>query len=131
MRNRSSVVIVENNMVALIRRERNGKVYYVFPGGGIKENEKPEDAARREALEELGVIVKVEECIAQVEFNGNQYFFLSEIVGGEFGTGQGEEFTDKYKDRGTYLPVWIGIEKMLSMDVKPQEVALKIQSLYM
>ncbi|MBG9453387.1 DNA mismatch repair protein MutT [Lysinibacillus sphaericus] len=128
MRDRSSVVIIENKMVALIRRERDGMVYYVFPGGRIEDNEKPEDAARREALEELGV--KVKDCIAEVKFNGNQYFFLSEIIEGKFGTGQGEEYTDNNKDRGTYLPIWVEVEKMLSIDVKPKEVALKIQSLF-
>lgn len=130
MRDRSSVVIIENKMVALIRRERDGTVYYVFPGGGIENNEKPEDTARREALEELGVIVRVNDCIAEYKFNGNQYFFLSEIIGGKFGTGQGEEYSDSKKDSGTYLPIWVEIAKLLTIDIKPKEVALKIQSLF-
>gem|GEM_PF-7053547 len=55
VRDRSSAVIIENKMVALIRRERNGMVYFVFPGGGIEDNKKQEDGVRKEALEELGV----------------------------------------------------------------------------
>lgn len=34
----------------------------------------------------------VNECIEKVEYNGTQYFFLSEIVEGEIGTGMGDEF---------------------------------------
>ena len=129
MRDRSSVVIIENMKVILIQRNWDGSIYYVFPGGGIENGETPEAGAKREALEELGVEVKVNECISEVEFNGIQYFFLSEIISGTLGTGQGEEYRDKNRDRGTYLPMWVDIESLSSIDVRPNEVALKVQSL--
>ncbi len=128
LRNRASVVIIENNKVGLIKRFRDGTVYYVFPGGGIDIGEPPEDGAKREALEELGVEVKVNDCIAEVQFNGTQYFFLSEIIDGEFGTGQGEEYIDE--NRGIYLPMWVDLDKLSSIDVKPKEVSLKVQALF-
>ncbi|QOR64914.1 NUDIX domain-containing protein [Cytobacillus suaedae] len=130
LRDRASVVIIENYKVGLIKRIREGTVYFVFPGGGIENGETPEDGAKREALEELGVEVKVNDCIAEVEFNGTQYFFLSEIIVGEFGTGQGEEYIDEKRDRGTYLPMWVDLDKLSSIDVKPKEVALKVLSLF-
>ncbi|WP_375199562.1 NUDIX hydrolase [Bacillus sp. RS11] len=130
MRDRGSVVIVENDKVGLIQRIRGGSVYYVFPGGGIENGETPEEGAKREAFEELGVEVKVNECIAKVEYNGTQYFFLSEIINGIFGTGQGEEYADKESDRGTYLPMWVDIKRLSSIDVKPKEVAIKVQSFF-
>lgn len=39
MRHRASVIITENQQVALIKRIRNGSIYYVFPGGGIEIDE--------------------------------------------------------------------------------------------
>ncbi|MGM7684935.1 DNA mismatch repair protein MutT [Cytobacillus sp. Hm23] len=80
-------------------------------------------------LEELGVEVNVNECISEVEFNGTQYFSLSQIIAGTFGTGKGEEYTDENRDRGTYLPMWVDIESLSSIEVRPKEVALKVKSL--
>ncbi|MGE7625538.1 NUDIX hydrolase [Viridibacillus sp. NPDC096237] len=130
MRNRGAVVLVENNKVGLIKRNRNGSVYYVFPGGGIEEGENPETGAKRKAFEELGVKVNVNECIAKVEFRGIQYFFLAEIIEGSFGIGQGEEYTDENRNRGTYQPMWVDIENLLSIDVRPKEVVERIHFLF-
>ncbi|WP_077618222.1 NUDIX hydrolase [Bacillus sinesaloumensis] len=129
MRDRGSVVLIKNNKVGLIQRIRDGTVYYVFPGGGIENGETPEEAAKREALEELGVKVKINECIAKVEFNGIKYFFLSDIINGTFGTGKGEEYQDK-KNKGSYLPMWVDIDRLSSIDVKPKEVAAIVLSLF-
>lgn len=129
MRDRGSVVIIENGKAALIKRIRADSVYYVFPGGGIEKGETPKEAAKREAYEELGVEVKILECIAKINFNGTQYFILSEIINGTFGTGQGEEYSGIKRDRGTYLPIWVDIKRLPSLNVKPKEVALKIHSI--
>lgn len=129
MRDRGSVVIIENKKVLLIQRIRDGSIYYVFPGGGIEDGETPKDGAKREAFEELGLHVKINECILEVEYEGTQYFFLSDIISGTLGTGQGEEYTNINRDRGMYLPVWMDIERLSSIDVRPHECALKVQSL--
>ncbi|MBE4909800.1 NUDIX domain-containing protein [Bacillus luteolus] len=54
-RDRASVVIIDYFKVGLIKRIREGTDYFVFPGGGIENGETPEDGAKREALEELGL----------------------------------------------------------------------------
>ncbi|WP_353617943.1 NUDIX domain-containing protein [Bacillus sp. B4EP4a] len=122
MRDRGSVVLVENNKVGLIKRNRDGSVYYVFPGGGIEEGENPETGAKREAFEELGVKVNVNECFAKVEFNGTQYFFLAEIIEGTFGTGQSEEYTNENRDRGTYLPMWVDMKNYHSLTLNRKKL---------
>lgn len=128
MRDRGSAIIIEHNKVALIKRIKGGVTYYVFPGGGIESGETPEEATKREVYEELGIEVDVKECIAEISFNGKQFFFLGAMVGGTFGTGQGEEYTDE--EKGSYIPVWMDIDDLLSIDVKPREVAEQIQSFF-
>lgn len=124
IRNRGSAVIInrENRRIALIKRNREGIIYYVFPGGGIEEGETPEEATIREAYEELGVKIAIKDLIGIVEYNGMQYFYLAEIKDGKFGTGMGEEFTDQKRNRGTYEPVWLSFEECLSKDIRPREV---------
>ena len=124
MRIRSAVVIIENNKVALIRREKAGRIYYVFPGGKQEIGETIEQCAKREAFEELGVEVEIGELITQVPYNGIQYYYHAKIIGGQFGTGQGEEFTDTTK--GGYLPLWVELGSLRALDVLPQEVVERI-----
>lgn len=128
MRNRGSIILIEKGRVALIRRVFEGVTYYVFPGGGIEQGETPETAAGREAFEELGVKVSVKDCFAKLNLNGTQYFFLGEILEGVIGTGNGEEYSNKNRNRGTYEPMWVEMEALSKLDVRPKEVAEKIQS---
>ena len=129
MKDRSGVVIIENKKVALIQRVRAGVTYYVFPGGGIERNETPQMAAKREAFEELGVEVEVKECLCEVPFNGTQYYFLADIRSGVFGTGQGEEFSEETNVSGSYVPMWVDIETVHALDVRPTEVAVMLKSI--
>lgn len=116
MRTRAGVVLIEDDKVALIDRHRAGLDYFVFPGGGVDEGETPEQAAIREAMEELGVEVAIKQKVAVIHFGqSTQVYFLVDRVGGEFGTGTGEEYTDSDPDdpeEGVYIPVWMPIHEL-------------------
>jgi len=116
MRTRAGIVLIEDDKVALIERHRAGLDYFVFPGGGMDEGETPEQAAIREAMEELGVEVAIRQKVAVIHFDqSTQVYFLVDRISGEFGTGTGEEFTDSDPNdpqEGIYIPVWIPIEEL-------------------
>jgi 8-oxo-dGTP diphosphatase len=117
MRVRAGIVLIQDNKVALIERHRAGLDYFVFPGGGVDEGESPEQAAVREAMEELGVQVAIKQKVAEVQLGprSRQIYFLVEQIGGEFGTGIGEEFTDSDPDhpqQGIYIPIWMHIDEL-------------------
>jgi 8-oxo-dGTP diphosphatase len=116
MRVRSGVVLIEDEKVALIERFRGGSHYYVFPGGGVDEGETIEEAAIREMEEETGLHVSVRCKLAEIYFGlSTQHYFLAERLGGEYGSGTGEEFTDADPDdptEGIYIPVWMPLEEL-------------------
>ena len=117
MRTRAGVVLIEDNKVALIERHRAGLDYFVFPGGGVDEGESTEQGAIREAEEELGIQVSIKQKVAEIHFGrtSKHVYFLVERIGGEFGTGTGEEFTDSdpdHPEEGIYIPIWMPIEEL-------------------
>lgn len=55
----STAIIVQDGRVLMAkRREREGKLLWAFPGGGIEAGESPEEAAVREVSEEVGLEVQ-------------------------------------------------------------------------
>jgi 8-oxo-dGTP diphosphatase len=125
MRNRAGIVLIEDNQLALIERYKQGRHYFSFPGGGVDEGETDEQAAIREAWEELGIRVEVLQKAAEVvrENKRKQIYFLVKQVGGEFGTGTGEEYDEPNPERGTYHPMWMPMDEILNQNVVPHELA--------
>ena len=120
VRIRAGIVLIEDDKVALIERHRAGLDYYVFPGGGVDVGETSQQAAIREAREELGVDVVIQQQVAVIYFDqSTQVYFLVERVSGEFGTGTGEEFTDADPgdpQEGIYVPVWMSFDQLLQQE---------------
>ncbi|MBN1275582.1 NUDIX domain-containing protein [Candidatus Woesearchaeota archaeon] len=125
MKNRSRGLILEDNCLLLIRRIKNDRDYYVFPGGGIEAGETPEQCIKREAKEELGVTLNVLDLKYQLhEKDGSvQNFFYCTIKEGKIGTGIGPEFTHKdYSGRGQYIPTLTKVDSLENISLYPLEI---------
>lgn len=124
-RARVAAIIIRDGKIALIKREHStrGRLYYVFPGGGLEPGERCEDAVVREVLEETGLRVTVERLVIIVNRLGSeQHHYLVSITGGEFGAGTGPEFGGNYGS-GTYEAVWIDVPELLDYPVLPRRVS--------
>lgn len=127
MRVRAGVLLVAEGNLALIKRLRAGHSYFVIPGGGLHEGEFSEQAAIREAKEELGVEVKLGQLAAVIERieqeeSHVQLYYHAELRAGIFGSGTGEEFS-RPKDRGHYEAIWIPFEKLSQETIYPSVLA--------
>lgn len=86
---RVRAVIKTDSGYVMMHRIRDGKEFFVFPGGGVEDGESLEEAVVRECLEELGVTVKVESKLLEKD---DTLYYSAKILSGKLGTGTGEEF---------------------------------------
>lgn len=125
---RAGIVLLTDLGVAAIERVRDGITYYVLPGGQVDEGESVVEAAVREAHEELGVLVKIRGLVGVVNFGrSTQHYFWADPVGGEFGTGTGEEMASPAaSERGSYRAVQVERRQLAVRDVRPQSIAVAL-----
>ncbi len=113
-----------------VARNKEYKEYYSFPGGHLEEGEILEEGVIREIKEEFGINIKVIKKLYEFENKKRdmkEYYFLCEYIDGEFGTGDGEEYTDSpaYKDAGDYLPEIVKKEDIADLILLPPEIKEK------
>lgn len=132
MRNVVRAIIIENDSILVLKRVKNGETYWVFPGGGIDDGESNADALVRECEEELGLVVEVlkqafENIFVNKEFGEqDECFYYCRIVGGQLGAGTGEEYKPNSHYSGTYEPVWVSLNEIKNLDLRPLEMKKKL-----
>jgi 8-oxo-dGTP pyrophosphatase MutT (NUDIX family) len=118
-RPRAGVVLIVAGRIVLIERWREGMHYFVTPGGGLDAGESFEEAAAREAREELGVEIEIVAPAFEVEFGGRQVYFEGRILSGSVR----QKFFSEAKFRaGRYRPTWLPIAGLSDLDVRPPEL---------
>lgn len=124
------MLLVEAGSLAAIERVRDGLRYHAVPGGGCDPGERPEDAAVREAREELGLTVRLVGLAAIVWFRGNpQHYFVARTTGGRFGHGDGAELANPPESpSGSYRAVWLPLTDLVAADLRPKPLATTLQT---
>ncbi len=130
----AGIVPIKDGFVFMHRknviRNKEYKEYYTFPGGHLEIGETLEEGVIREIREEFGIQVRVIKKLYEIEnvkLNMKEYFFLCEYIEGEFGTGEGEEFSNnpQYKDAGEYIPEIVKKEDITNIVLLPLEIKEK------
>ena len=136
IRTRVAGILPMNGGLALmhrknVKRNKEYQEYYAFPGGGLEEGETPEEGTIREIKEEFGINVKIVKKLYEMQsekFNQLEIFYLCEYISGEFGTGDGPEFSNdpQYIDSGKYLPEIIDKKEINNLLLLPSEIKEKL-----
>ena len=122
---RAVAVIINNGKILLMHRINNGKEYYVFPGGGVENEETIEQAVLREVQEETSLEVKIEKLLYHhiLDDNTEQFFYLCRYVSGEPKLGNGNEAQDmKESNANFYNPAWCEIKGLPQLLLYPLEI---------
>lgn len=72
MRKASRAIIIEDDKILLIKRNKFGLEYYTLPGGAVDMSETPEQTLVREMLEETSMNI-VDFKLSYIEEAGNMY----------------------------------------------------------
>ena len=116
-------IIFKDDKIVSMYREREGRIFYTFPGGGLEGTETEEQCVIREVYEEFGITIKP---IKKVYISENQisvsHYYVCKWISGKFGTGKGEEFNEN-RNNGVYIPKLIKISEIPVLPLKPTEVA--------
>ena len=117
-------IINYDDGIILIHRVKSDHDYYVFPGGGIENNESYEECISREVIEELGIIIEPKKELYTVEDDKSiAKFYLCSYVSGELGSGIGPEFSSEdYSGTGEYIPVVIKLEDFNKLNIFPTKI---------
>ena len=126
------IVVREDGKIAVFNKSNKNE--YKLPGGGIEGEEKPEEAFKREVLEETGCIVEIVKELGTTEeyktldnFKQISYVFVGKVLED---TKQ-LNTTQKEKDEGAKL-LWETPEKALKLITESYDklIASKYESVY-
>ena len=130
MRARVILYNKENKAVLLIHRFKNGRNYWVIPGGGAEKNETPIDTAIREINEELSIQLKPADLTHLLEYKSqeNEHFFFAEMPFIAAPAISGEE-KERSSKSNVYQPEWVASADLTQINLMPPEIAAKIVTL--
>lgn len=101
------IIINEKGKIALFNKANKNE--YKLPGGGIDEGENPEEAFKREALEETGCEIEIIKFLGTIEehksldnFKQTSYIFIAKVISNK----NKLNLTQKEKDEGARL-LWV------------------------
>ncbi len=109
-------VIIRDNKILLMHRKKDGKEYWVFPGGHIEAGETPEQAMTREIWEEVSLKVKkLSKQHPYIHEHGtSEYYFECEVEDGE--PKLDSSGNEKITPDDWYNPEWIEISKARTLN---------------
>ena len=126
------IVIREDGKIAIFNKSNKNE--YKLPGGGIEDDENPEEAFKREVLEETGCKVEIINKLGTTEeyktldnFKQISYIFVGKVVEDT----KHLNVTQKEKDEGAKL-IWETPENALKVITESYDklVASKYESVY-
>jgi 8-oxo-dGTP diphosphatase len=126
------VVRTPDDAVILVRRVRQGRVYYIVPGTEVLAGETPGAAAARAAANDLGLEVEIDEMLYAQTFAGVDHFFFIATTNAEPPQDSAvprpdhDDWELEGELDGSYEIVQLQRKAILAHDVRPWALARRI-----
>jgi 8-oxo-dGTP pyrophosphatase MutT (NUDIX family) len=124
-RTRAKAVVIHNGKILVMFRRKNGKEYYVTPGGGVENGESVEEAVVREVKEETTIDVSVDILLYHHIYDDDteQYFYLCNYLSGTPKLSPDSiEATIRFSENNFYDPKWIDFNEIKNLVFYPLEI---------
>ncbi len=126
MRIASRLIMVRNNQLLVMHRNKFGSEYYALIGGGVDPGENPMHALSREVREETGLMLANPKLVYIEEAGkpyGTQYIFTADYVSGEPVLSPDSD-ESKIHNLGSnlYKPEWLDIDRLPSVPFLSKEL---------
>ena len=113
----AAIIVEEGRLFATQRGYGDFKDYWEFPGGKIEPGETPEEALRREILEELDTHVEVGDLLTTIEYDYPQFHlklhcFRCRIIDGQLLLKEHED------------AVWIELDRLEELNWLPADLQI-------
>ena len=106
-------IILNDNGLVVMYRNKNGNEYYTLPGGGMEQGETEQECVIRECEEEFGINVEpIKKLYVLEDTKTIQHIYYCDWISGKLGTGTGEEFMAD-NGKGVYNPMQIAFDNLL------------------
>lgn len=131
MRQAARALAVQDDRILLMKRYKKGALYYTLIGGGIEQDETPEEALKREVTEETGMtIVDTPRLVFthdQPEPWGMQYVFLCHVSAGQPALPiDSIEAHISVPGENTFEPLWLPLIELPSITLRSEELKMAI-----
>ena len=118
-------IVIRDDKILVMRRIKQGKEYYTFPGGSVEAGETPEQTVVREVDEETSIKAAVKKYIYYIKYDDgtDRHFFLCDYRSGEprLRDDSPEAAETKLGDN-VYYPMWVNISDLPKLLLYPLEV---------
>lgn len=131
MKTRVAGIVIDGENILLLKRVRDGDLYYSAPGGKVETKENYEQTCIRELMEECSIEVRPVKEILQIvdERNGVEMLNIVYLCDYISGTPKLSNLEQKQsKPSNTYEPMWINLKDATSLNYKSKWLRKLLQN---